>query len=113
MEERLSDPFNPMLKQQMEPIEAYQNRKDSQTLEELALVKGDKKAMIMESLVVKERILGRNNEKLLKSIRCAANYFGCHQFSLCIGLYRHAMKIAQCCNQSATCDLDGITKVSR
>ena len=111
MEERFTDPFNPMLKQQMEPIEAYQNRKESQTLEELALVEGDKQAMIMESLVVKERILGRNNEKLLKSIRCAANYFGCHQFSLCIGLYRHAMKIAQCCNQSATSDLDGITKV--
>ena len=111
MEERFTDPFNPILKQQMEPIEAYQNRKESQTLEELALVEGDKKAMIMESLVVKERILGRNNEKLLKSIRCAANYFGCHQFSLCIGLYRHAMKIAQCCNQSASRDLNGITKV--
>ena len=111
MEERFTDPFNPILKQQMEPIEAYQNRKESQTLEELALVEGDQKAMIMESLVVKERILGRNNEKLLKSIRCAANYFGCHQFSLCIGLYRHAMKIAQCCNQSASCDLNGITKV--
>ena len=111
MEERFTDPFNPILKQQMEPIEAYQNRKESQTLEELALVEGDKKAMIMESLVVKERILGRNNEKLLKSIRCAANYFGCHQFSLCVGLYRHAMKIAQCCNQSASRDLNGITKV--
>ena len=111
MEERFTDPFNPILKQQMEPIEAYQNRKENQTLEELALVEGDKKAMIMESLVVKERILGRNNEKLLKSIRCAANYFGCHQFSLCIGLYRHAMKIAQCCNQSASRDLNGITKV--
>ena len=111
MEERLTDPFNPILKQQMEPVEAYQNRKQSQTLEELALVEGDQKAMIMESLVVKERILGRNNEKLLKSIRCAANYFGSHQFSLCIGLYRHAMKIAQCCNQSASRDLNGITKV--
>ena len=111
MEERFTDPLNPILKQQMEPIEAYQNRKESQTLEELALVEGDKKAMIMESLIVKERILGRNNEKLLKSIRCAANYFGCHQFSLCIGLYRHAMKIAQCCNQSASRDLNGITKV--
>ena len=111
MEERFTDPFNPILKQQMEPIEAYQNRKESQTLEELALVEGDQKAMIMESLVVKERILGRNNEKLLKSIRCAANYFGSHQFSLCIGLYRHAMKIAQCCNQSASRDLNGITKV--
>ncbi|KAM7432883.1 Protein fem-1 B [Porites harrisoni] len=111
MEERFTDPFNPILKQQMKPIEAYQNRKESQTLEELALVEGDQKAMIMESLVVKERILGRNNEKLLKSIRCAANYFGSHQFSLCIGLYRHAMKIAQCCNQSASRDLNGITKV--
>ena len=67
--------------------------------------------MIMESLVVKERILGRNSENLLKSIRCAATYYEHHPFSpcKCIGLYRHAMKIAQCCNQSATFDLNHIT----
>ena len=41
MEERFEDPSNPLLKQPMEPVEAYQNRKESQTLEELAQIKGN------------------------------------------------------------------------
>ena len=113
MKERFADPFKTVLKRQMEPIEAYQNRKESQTLEELAEIESDENAMIMESLVVKERILGRNSENLLKSIRCAATYYEHHPFSpcKCIRLYRHAMKIARCCNQSATFDLNHITKL--
>ena len=111
MKERFADPFKTVLKRQMEPIEAYQKRKECQTLEELAEIESDENAMIMESLVVKERILGRNSENLLKSIRCAATYYEHHPFSpcKCIGLYRHAMKIARCCNQSATFDLNHIT----
>ena len=37
MEGRFEDPAHPLLKKKMEPVEAYQNRKESQTLEELAL----------------------------------------------------------------------------
>ena len=113
MKERFADPSKTVLKRQMEPIEAYQNRKESQTLEELAEIESDENAMIMESLVVKERILGRNSENLLKSIRCAATCYEHHPFSpcKCIGLYRHAMNIARCCNQSATFDLNHITKL--
>ena len=51
MLERFADPTHPLLKRQMEPVEAYQNRKESQTLEELAQVEDDKDAIIMESLV--------------------------------------------------------------
>ena len=68
MIERFADPSNPLLKCQMEPVEAYQNRKESQTLEELVQVEDDEDAVIMESLVVRERILGRNNEDLLEPI---------------------------------------------
>ena len=35
MEERYEDPSHPLLKKKMERVEAYQNRKESQTLEEL------------------------------------------------------------------------------
>ena len=52
MIERFADPSQPLLKQQMEPAEAYQNRKECQTLEELAQIEGDENAIIMESLVI-------------------------------------------------------------
>ena len=112
MIERLSDPSHPLLKRQMEPVEAYQNRRESQTLDELAQIEGDKNAIIMESLVVRERVFGRNNVQLLGPIRFAAEYYkhSCDFFT-CIGLYRHAMKISQCCNQSAMHDLDHITSL--
>ena len=114
MLERFADPTHPLLKRQMEPVEAYQNRKESRTLEELAQIEGDKNAIIMESLVLRERVFGRNHVQLLEPIRFAADYCmykhrSC--FSVCIRLYRHAMKIAQCCNQSPIGDLDHITSV--
>ena len=55
MIERFADPFHPLLKQEMEPVEAYQYRKESQTLEELAQIEGDENAIIMESLVILEK----------------------------------------------------------
>ena len=45
MIERFADPSHPLLKQEMEPIETYQNRKESQTLEELAQIEGDENAI--------------------------------------------------------------------
>ena len=53
MEERYEDPAHPLLKKKMEPVEAYQNRKESQTLEELALLEGDAHAIGMEGLLSK------------------------------------------------------------
>ena len=46
----------------MEPVEAYQNRKECQTLEELALIKDNVNAVVMESLNIRERILEKENE---------------------------------------------------
>ena len=112
MKERYADPSHPLLKQQMEPVEAYQNRKESQTLEELALIDGDRNAIIMESLIIRERIFGRNNKLLLQPIRYVADkYENLNGLSTCIGLYRHAMKIAQSCDQSPMCDLSKITSL--
>ena len=48
MEMRYEDSAHPLLKKKMEPVEAYQNRKESQTLEELALLEGDYHAIGME-----------------------------------------------------------------
>ena len=80
MEERYEDLAHPLLKKKMEPVEAYQNRKESQTLEELALLEGDGHALGMEGLVIRERILGNDNHP--------AN------LELYIGLWRRLMEKA-------------------
>ena len=97
MEERFADPLHPVLKQPMEPIDAYQNRKESQSLEELVMIEKDMNALRMESLIIRERILGENNLELLGGIRNTARYFGNTDFCTSIRLHRHAMKTAQRC----------------
>ena len=97
MEERFADPLHPVLKQQMEPIDAYQYRKESQSLEELVKIEKDVNALRMESLIIRERILGKNNLELLDGIRRSARYYKDIDVCTCIGLYRHAMKTAQRC----------------
>ena len=68
MEERYEDLAHPVLKKKMEPVEAYQNRKESQTLEELTLLEGDDHAIGMEGLIIRERILGPDNLATLPNI---------------------------------------------
>ena len=101
MKVRYTDNSHPLLKQQVEPAEAYQNRRECQTLEELAEIEGDMDAIIMESLVIRERIIGANNVELLEPIVCVAEYFyskDCGHFKrLSIPLYRYATQIAQGC----------------
>ena len=101
MKERFADASHPLLKQQVEPAQAYQNRKESQTLEELAEIESDEDSIIMESLVIRERIIGANNKELLKPIERVAEHFYSkdpdHFKRLSIPLYRYATKIAQGC----------------
>ena len=110
MTERFADPSQPLLKQQMEPVEAYQNRKECQTLEELAQIEGDENAIIMESLVIRERILGINNKGcLLQSIRnVSLYYFQRNNFLTYLSLRLHAIKIAQSCHEEASYDFQNI-----
>ena len=69
MEMRYEDPVHLLLKKKMEPVEAYQNRKESQTFEELSLLEGDDHAIGMEGLIIRERILGPDNPAILYDIR--------------------------------------------
>ena len=110
MEERFQDPLNPILKQPLEPAEAYHNRKESQTLEELARIEGDVDEIVMESLLIRERILGTYNIELLGLIRGVADRLQrpCY-FNVRLGLHRHATKIATLYNKSITTDLSGLT----
>ena len=107
MEERFVDPSQPILKQPKEP--AYGNRKESQTPEELAQIEGDTEAILMESLLIKERILGTNHSELLPLIRFVCRQGNLTDPSLLIALYRRAVDIAQKSNLSALDDFQEIS----
>ena len=110
MEMRYEDPAHPLLKKKMEPVEAYQNRKESQTLEELALLEGDDHAIGMEGLIIRERILGSENPAILYEIRFrGAVLADSEQYDLCIGLWQRAMEKAMNCDFPITEDLERLT----
>ena len=110
MEMRYEDLAHPLLKKKMEPVEAYQNRKESQTLEELALLEGDDHAIGMEGLIIRERILGSDNPAILYEIRFrGAVLADSEQYDLCIGLWQRAMEKAMNCDFPITEDLERLT----
>ena len=110
MEERYEDPSCPLLKKKMEPVEAYQNRTESQTLEELSLLEGDDLAIQMEGLMIRERILGSDNTILRFPIRyrgAVLAYFD--KYELCVGLWTRAMEIGMNCNAPKIEELEYLT----
>ena len=110
MEERYEDPSCPLLKKKMEPVEAYQNRTESQTLEELSLLEGDDHAIQMEGLMIRERILGTDNTILRIPIRYrGAVLADSKKYELSVGLWTRAMEIAMSCNVPKTKDLENLT----
>ena len=93
MEMRYQYPAHPLLKKKMEPVEAYQNRKESQTLEELALLEGDDHAIGMEGLIIRERILGSDNlANPLKIHYRACVLADSEEYELCCGLWQRALE---------------------
>ena len=100
LEERFQDKAYPLFKKQMKPLKVYQNRKESQTLEELVLLEGDDHAIHMEGLLIRERILGTDNTELRDPIeyRGAILAYSAGNYELCFGLWEHAMEIGQRCN---------------
>ncbi|XP_068759600.1 protein fem-1 homolog B-like [Montipora capricornis] len=112
MEERFKDPSCPFLKKKMETLGAYQNRKESDTPDELSLLEDDNHAIRMEGLLIRERILGNDNEEIIFPIRyCGAVYADCGSYDLCIGLWRHAIQIAKRCNGAITGTVDHLVGV--
>ena len=110
MDERYEDPSCPLLKKKMEPVEAYQNRTESQTLEELSLLEGDDHAIQMEGLMIRERILGTDNTILRYPIRYrGAVLADCKKYELCVGLWTRSMEIAMNCNVPKTEELESLT----
>ena len=92
MEERYEDPEHPLLKKKMQPVEAYQNRKESQTPEELALLEGDDHVIDMEGLIIRERILGSDNLATLRRIHYRACVLADSEDELCCGLWQRMLE---------------------
>lgn len=59
MEKRYEDPFNILHKPVREPVAAFGNVRESQTLDELDAKRNDQFALIMECLVLQDRLVGR------------------------------------------------------
>ena len=95
MEERFQDLSHPLFKQHMQPIEAYENRKESQNLKELALIEGSDHAIHMEGLIIRERILGTGNIELRDPIASRSKVFAdARNFRCCVGLWKHVLEIS-------------------
>ena len=93
MEMRYEDPAHPLLKKTMEPVEAYQNREESQTLAELALLEGDDHAIGMEGLIISGRILGPDHPTTLLTIFYAAAFLvESEKVDLSIGLFLRGLE---------------------
>ncbi|XP_022810298.1 protein fem-1 homolog CG6966-like [Stylophora pistillata] len=94
----------------MEPVEAYQNRRESQTLQELSLLEGDVHAIHLEGLLIRERILGPDNIGLRYPIRYrGAVSAESKEYEPCFALWTRAMEIAMSCDVPKTYDLEKFT----
>ncbi|CAI6366920.1 unnamed protein product [Macrosiphum euphorbiae] len=93
-------------------VECYNNKVECQTVQELLDIKDNAEAIHFESLIIRERILGENNPDLLQSIIYrGAVYADAHNFTPCILLWNHALKIANHNKHSVHRDLLRFTQV--
>ncbi len=93
---RFEDPEQIVTKQSVDPIEAYENWREVQTLAELETIRNNPNAIHMESLVIRERILSINNPELPHPIVFRGAVFADDaRFDRCIALWLHALRLRQ------------------
>lgn len=106
MELRYSDPNNIIHKELGETVKAYENWKECDTLEKLESIKNNHNALHMESLAIRERILGPHNPEVAHPIIFRGAVFADNaRFDRCIDLWLHALKLRQFNNISVVKDL--------
>ncbi|CAL7950832.1 unnamed protein product [Xylocopa violacea] len=106
MEQRFSDPENIIYKRLGKPIKAYDNWKECETLERLESIKNNQNAIHMESLAIRERILGQHNPEVPHHIIFRGAVFAdSARFDRCIDLWLHALHLKQLNNIPVTKDL--------
>uniref|UniRef100_A0A8D9EJB8 Protein fem-1 homolog B n=3 Tax=Cacopsylla melanoneura TaxID=428564 RepID=A0A8D9EJB8_9HEMI len=106
MQLRYQDPNNIIRKPECEPIAAYQNWKETQTLEELEAIRNNPNALHMEGLAIRERVLGPNSPEVPHSLIFRGAVFADQiRFNRCIDLWLHALHLVQLNNSSVAKDL--------
>ncbi|KAL0116467.1 hypothetical protein PUN28_009848 [Cardiocondyla obscurior] len=106
MELRYSDTDNIVRKQLGLTVKAYENWKECETLEKLESIKDNPNAIHMESLAIRERILGRHNPELPHPIVFRGAIFADNaRFDRGIDLWLHALKLRQLNDISIVTDL--------
>ncbi|EFN87550.1 protein fem-1 homolog B [Harpegnathos saltator] len=106
MELRYSDTNNIVYKKLGLTVKAYENWKECETLEQLENIKNNANAIHMESLAIRERILGLHNPELTHPIVFRGAIFADNaRFDRCIDLWLHALKLRQLNNITVVTDL--------
>lgn len=94
MSERYNHPEFYSPKTILPPIPAYDNHVECQNLSELEAIKNNSNALHMESLVIRERILGSNNPEVPHPVIFrGALYADVGRFDRCIDLWFHALML--------------------
>ncbi|XP_047115103.1 protein fem-1 homolog B [Schistocerca piceifrons] len=106
MEMRYSDPNDVVQKKLCKPVPAYENWVECQTLEELEAIQNNQNALHMESLAIRERILGTHNPEVPHPVIFRGAVFADNaRFDRCIELWLHALHLRQLNKVSVVKDL--------
>ncbi|XP_047997047.1 protein fem-1 homolog B isoform X4 [Leguminivora glycinivorella] len=95
-----------LLKKPADPIPAYDNWKESTTIQEVERLHGNAHGLHMEGLAVRERVLGRRCPDLPHPIVFRGAVFADEaRFDRCLALWRHALLLRQHNSVSVVKDL--------
>ena len=106
MAERHKIPQRIIRKPDYPPVPAYDNRRECQTIGELDAIQQNNSALHMESLAIRERILGPDNPEVPHPVIFRGAVFAdSGRFDRCIALWMHAMQLRQRNNRTISKDL--------
>ncbi|XP_076443652.1 protein fem-1 homolog B-like [Babylonia areolata] len=106
MSERFKDPQRIIKKPEYPPVPAYENRRECRTVAELEAIQHNSSALHMESLTIRERILGADNPEVPHPVIFRGAVFADNgRFDRCIALWMHAMQLRQRNNRTISKDL--------
>lgn len=94
MELRYQDPNNIIPKQKLQPVPAYDNWIETDTIEDLQAIRLNHHSIHMEALTVRERILGKQNPDLPQPIVYRGAIFADQErFEMCCSLWNYAIDL--------------------
>ena len=103
---RYRDSQGVIRKPEYPPVPAYENRRECQTIDELNAIQHNSAALHMESLTIRERILGPDNPEVPHPVIFRGAVFAdSGRFDRCIALWMHGMQLRQRNSRTISKDL--------